>query len=413
MNKIINKIEDFISDFYNETKTFFYLFKKESVFRYLLIIIILMVISGASFMVFEHERLLASIPSGSKPTLLVQLITVFYWAIVTISTCGYGDIVAVTPTGRVLTIIVLYLSITTVSLFTANLASALTTKKMMERRGIMNIGELKDHFVICGWKINMDNILSEIVYNNPKLSLKKIIIIANVEPDTIELFHQQYPEYQDVNIIRGEHYNETLLRKANVQKAAKVLILSDESVKASQTEVDSKTVMAAMTLNAISMNIKICAELLDVQFEKYLKSAHVEEIIYTNEYNKVLIANAVTQVGITKIINNLLNVHLPGFIATEKIPNKYIGKNFLELKEYFKKTKNSILIGLLENVGSYLERKNEAVREAQKTADVVKLIDNLKVAKKMENNLPNINPDDNYIIPPNSMAVLIAREKLT
>ena len=65
----------------------------------------------------------------------------------------------------------------------------------------------------------------------------------------------------------------------------------------------------------------------------------------------------------------------------------------------------------MENVGSFLERKNEAVREAQKTADIKKLIENLKEAKTMENNRPNINPDDDYIIPKNSVAIVIGKER--
>ncbi|MGA2141588.1 MAG: NAD-binding protein, partial [Brevinematales bacterium] len=289
--------------------------------------------------------------------------------------------------------------------------SALTTKKLMERRGIMNMKELSDHYVICGWKNAMNQILSEIVYQNPMLNLKKIIIIANIEPEDIELFYQQYPDYQQITIIRGEHYNEALLKKANVQKANRVIILSDESTSSTPSEADSKTVMAAMAINSISNNIKVSAEIMDKKFEKYLLSAHVEEIIYTNEYNKVLIANSLTQVGITKIINNLLNAQVPGFITTSKIPSSYIGRSFSDLREHYKGKSKALLIGLLENVGNYIQRKKEAIREAQKTADITKLISNLNSAKKMENYMPNINPDDDYKIPYNSMAVLIEREK--
>ncbi len=410
MKRIIEKFIDYITNLKNELKVFYYLFKKENVFRYFLIIFFLMIISGILFIFLEYDQLIAA-NGNNNLSFFNKIITAMYWAIVTIATCGYGDITPSTPAGRILVIIVLYLSVAAVSLFTANLASALTTKKMMERRGIMNLGELKDHFIICGWKNSMNQILSEILFHNPKLNLKKIIIIANVEPDTIELFYQQYPEFQQIIILRGEHYNETLLKKANIQKANKVLILADESTPSSPTEVDSKSVMTAMTIYSISNNIKVSAELLDIKFEKYLKSAHVEEIIYTNEYNKVLIANSFTQIGITKIINNLLNANMPGYIATEKIPHSYVGKCFSDLRNYFKDHKNSILIGLLENVGGYIQRKKEAIREAQKTADVKKLINNLKAAKNMENNLPNINPDDSYIIPFNSMAVLIEREK--
>jgi len=411
MKKILESISDTFLNISNEIRIFYYLFKKENVFKYFLGIFLLMLVASGLFIILEHERIISTHIKGTTPSFIEQIIAVMYWAIVTISTCGYGDITPYTSAGKVLVIVVLYLSIGTVSLFTANLASALTTKKMMERRGIMNPGKLKNHFVICGWKKSMNQILSEILFHNPKLDLKKVIIIANIEPDAIELFYQQYPEYQKIIILRGEHYNETLLRKANVQHAFKVMILADESASSSSTEIDSKTIMTAITISNISKNVKMCAELINTKFERFLKSYHVEEIIYTNEYNKVLIANSFTQVGITKIINNFLNANLPGFIKTEKIPADFIGKPFLTLKDYFKSKNNSIVIGVLENVGSYLERKKEAIREAQKTADISKLINNLQSAKRMENNLPNINPDDNYLIPYNSMAILITREK--
>ena len=190
------------------------------------------------------------------------------------------------------------------------------------------------------------------------------------------------------------------------------MILADESnISASPTEIDSKTIMTAMTIRSISMNIKICAELLDMKFEKYLSNTHVDEIIFTNEYSKSLIANSFARVGVAKVVNELLDTHTTAYISTEKIPNELIGKSFSDLKAHLRTTKNYLTIGILENVGSYLERKNEALREAQKTADISKLILNLKHAKRMENNLPCINPDDNYVIPQHSMAIIIGNKR--
>jgi voltage-gated potassium channel len=254
----------------------------------------------------------------------------------------------------------------------------------------------------------MDKMLEQIVRNNPRLDLKKVIIIANVEPDIIEIFHQQYPAFQAVTILRGEHYNETLLEKANVRGAAEVFILADESnAGASVTEMDSKTIMTAMTVRNISRDVRITAELMDVKFEGYLKAAHVEDIIYTREYSKVLVANSFDQVGITKVFNHLLSVSTNNFIVSERVPEPFVGKPFSGLRDYYRKECHAVCFGLIENVGSYFDRKQEALREAQKTADVNRLIDNLKQVKRLENNRPNLNPGDDYTVPMNSNAVLI------
>ncbi len=391
-----------------EYRTLFFLFRREKVFRYFLLLVALMLVSGLSFLVLEYGSIAAAHPVPNAATPWDKLVTAMYWAIVTIATCGYGDITPVTTGGRLLVIVVLFLSVATVSLFTANLASALTTKKMMERRGVMDLSGNRMHFILCGWKQSMDKLLEEIVSNNPQVDLKQVIIIANLEPDAIEVFHQQFPGYQDVVILRGEHYQEALLRKANVAGAAQVFLLADESSPAaSQTETDSKTVLAAMAVRALSRDVRICAELLDVKFERYLRAAHVEDIIYTSEYSKYLIANSFSQFGVAKVVNDLLSAHTPACITTEKVPGGFIGKTFADLREHYRRESRSILIGLVENVGSFFELKQEAVREAQKTADIVKLVENLQTAKRLENNRPHLNPEDGYPVPRHALAVLV------
>jgi voltage-gated potassium channel len=406
--KGLKKVRRFFINTLRGIKTLLVLFLKEGVFKYLLVIIFLMVLSAALFLVIERGEVLKTIPKGDIQSLWYQITTVLYWAVVTISTTGYGDITPLTTAGRVMVMITILVSVAAVSLFTANLASALTTKKLMEKRGIMDLTEFSDHFIICGWKMAMAKLLDDILSRNSDLKLKDIIIIANIEPDTIEIFKQQNPKFQDASIIRGEHYSDTLLKKAKVDTCAKVVIIADESnPTASRTEVDSKTIMTAMTIRTLSKTVRICAELLDVKFERYMQNAYVDELIYTNEYSQSLVASSFTHIGLTKVINDILDVNTSSYISTENIPDKYLGKPFFDLRNFYREKHNYLLIGLVENVGSYYELKDEALRDAQKTADIEKLILNLKEAKKMENNLPNINPDDKYIVPQHSVAVVV------
>jgi voltage-gated potassium channel len=68
---------------------------------------------------------------------------------------------------------------------------------------------------------------------------------------------------------------------------------------------------------------------------------------------------------------------------------------------------NSILIGILENTGNIFHRKREALREAQKTPDITRLVANLQAVKELRGNQPVFNPGPDYVIKLNSRAILI------
>ncbi|MEM0203214.1 MAG: ion channel [Archaeoglobaceae archaeon] len=56
-----------------------------------------------------------------------------YWAVVTITTVGYGDIVPATPLGKIISMVIVLLGVSIVSLFTASILSAVMSE---EERGL-------------------------------------------------------------------------------------------------------------------------------------------------------------------------------------------------------------------------------------------------------------------------------------
>ncbi len=77
----------------------------------------------------------------------------FWWALVTITTVGYGDIVPSTVFGRLIGFGIMFAGLILVSLMTATIASVFVTRKIKEGKGLENIKE-KDHVVVCGWNEN-------------------------------------------------------------------------------------------------------------------------------------------------------------------------------------------------------------------------------------------------------------------
>ena len=59
-----------------------------------------------------------------------------------------------------------------------------------------------------------------------------------------------------------------MLQRANIKYAKRVLVLVDNFVQGSIQEIDSRTVMAVITIKSISKSVYVCAELLDEKFER-------------------------------------------------------------------------------------------------------------------------------------------------
>ncbi len=180
-NIILSRIEEGFC----RSKLFLFIFSKKRVHRYFLILLVLMLLAGTAFFIVEAEHIFKTTEIIDDHGIFSRILAIIYWSIVTISTTGYGDVIASTNAGTILAAILLFLSIVTVSLFTANLTSALTNKKLLESRGIMEIAKLKNHFVICGWKYRMGRFLEEVVINNPGIPPKKTtdlsLLVSNLK----------------------------------------------------------------------------------------------------------------------------------------------------------------------------------------------------------------------------------------
>jgi len=333
----------------------------------------------------------------------------FWWTIVTITTVGYGDRFPLTVGGRVMGIMIMFLGISTIGIVTGRIASFLVDKQIKARGGLIVLERKKGHFIICGWKSELENILENIMMANPDLKASDIVLVNDAEPQEIDHI-RSIPKFKYIKYIKGDYIDEKVLHRANVKTAATALVLADASRKFSIQEVDSRTVMTVITIDSMNKNIYTCAEIIDEKYEKYLKLANCDEIILSRELNRVLLANAASASGISHIATELLSPERRGLV-TFNFPHRFIGKPFKELKEYINTNYGELVIGLLENTGKIYFRKKEALSEAQKTADISKLVENLQKVKTLIPNNPVLNPPDEYIVKKNSKVIVITRRK--
>ncbi|MFC1744550.1 potassium channel family protein [Candidatus Riflebacteria bacterium] len=335
----------------------------------------------------------------------------FWWTIVTMTTVGYGDKVPLSGAGKFVAVFVMVFGTGVMAMVSGSIAGYLVQRHLDMRKGKMSLKGLSDHFIICGWKKDMPKVVGNILAFNEKLEPESIVILTNVDDDTIEEF-RSIPHFRKIRILKGEPYSEKTLKRANPGWSKKVLLLADTANNISSSEADARTVMAAMTLNSHWQGLDVCAEVLDDKFDQYLKISNVSEIIYSEEYSTVMLANSVGTTGISRIIYELLNPGSSNMITTRPIPQKFIGGPYHDLREFCQSPERSekvILLGLLENSGNRYKMKNDALREAQMSPDITLIVNNLKNVKEMEFNNPNLAPDETYLIPKHSLAILLIK----
>lgn len=339
-----------------------------------------------------------------------------WWGIVTFLTVGYGDRYPITVTGRILGSFLMLAGVGAVGIVTAKISSYFLEQALREGRGLVDTSRLKSHFIVCGWKEEMEELLSHILDFNPGLSADKLVMVAHLAQDKIDVL-KEHPRLKGLHVVNGEYFHESHLRRAAPERAKKILILADRTptasgAVASPTEVDARTIMTAMTLSNIARNTLVTAEILDPKMDHYLKLANVSEIIYTREYSRLLVGNASGGTGVSNIIFDLLDPKTPTVITTHAIDDKYLGHEYPAFKKQYELDHpEAIVVGVLENTGNSHHIKEMALKQAQKTPDVKRLVQNLKSIKDIKCNHPVFNPTAEYVIPEGAMAIVIENRK--
>ena len=328
-----------------------------------------------------------------------------WWALVTVTTIGYGDTYPITTAGRMVGGVVILIGIGLVGLFMGKISAVLVERRIREGRGLTDAKHLSDHYVILGHKADMGGFIAGILRVNPNLPRERLVVVSQADETVIEELRLSFP---GVLFLRGDIVDPMAIQRAHVAKAARVLVLADESLTRSDQEKDARTVMAVMTLKSMAPDVYTCAEVIDSKYDDHLRLAKCDEVILSREYSRFLLVSATVSEGISKVLHEMLDLSDLKGLQTTEIPAEFVGSTFAELRGHMQ-SKGRLLLGVLENTGRAIEIKRQALRDAQKTAFVHTLVDNLKRVKTMVPNRPVLNPEDGYVVREGSLAIVLGR----
>jgi voltage-gated potassium channel len=281
-----------------------------------------------------------------------------YWAIVTVSTVGYGDITPTNIYSKIITVILIIYGLIAISLFGAMITAVLIEMIINRMKDWQNMQNVKNHIIICGYNSQTHNLIK---------SLKtQIVLIHDKFTPEIEALIEKYK----IKFIEGDFSEEEILKKAKANEAAKAILISESEIE------DAKILSAAILLKDLKKDIYIIAEIANPKFQVYLQKIHCDEVVLSKEYNANLLAKTTVSPGISKVIGAILkdeNFYI----------KRYYGKKvtFEELFEEFLK-KDELLIGIIENYARadefIKEFIDEVKKEAKRLSEFVKYLEEIK-----------------------------------
>ncbi len=327
-----------------------------------------------------------------------------WWAIVTLTTVGYGDQYPLTGAGRLAAGAIMIVGVGLVGTFTAKIAAVFVERRIREGRGLGE-AQLSGHLVVVGWKSDMFDLVEGLLRAQPGLEPGGVVL-ANAAGDAAnEELRQRFP---GIAYVHGDTVDPSVLLRAGIARARRVVVLADESVPRSDQETDARTVMTVMNAESIAPEVYTCAEVLGRTFVEQLKVAHCDEIVLSRGHARAMLLSASAATGMSPLVERLL---APGSgLATVPVPAAFVGRSFGELAEHLRRQSGRLAIGLVENTGPAIEIKREALRAAQMTEDVSQLLDNLRAVKEIVPNRPVLNPSPSYAVPRHALAVVLGGE---
>jgi voltage-gated potassium channel len=379
-----------------------YILLKNERFFYLLFIIFVIILFGAVAIFFTDRYYLAKEGRG--------FFDAIYWAVVTLATVGYGDIVPRSTAGKVFAIIVILSGPFILSIITATISSIFIEKKIKEGKGLEAIKE-KGHIIICGWNEHGEKVIDGLLHEW-KGSSSKIVLVNELDRDEVQTIQYHYKDY-DLHFVRGNFVKEDVLARANLQKAASVIILADLSGDHKIENADERTIFGCMAVKSMASKIRLCAELINEENREHLKRTNVDEIIIRGESAGFLLATSALSPGVTDTIRLLLNNTDVNKLWRIHVPQKFMDGTFGELAAHLKDKHEALTIAVI--------REEEKISLDNILSDDSTFIDQFIKRKfeesgkdffgKRDNIVVTLNPPDDFRLSRHDWLVIIAREK--
>ncbi len=251
--------------------------------------------------------------------------------------------------GRVVSVFIMFMGLTIFAMFTGTVSAFMVDRFRTEGR-VIDVNDLDDHIVICGWNSKAEIIVEE--YRASKLTKSApIIVITESEPDSATI--TEYMK-KDVSFLTDDFTKISALETAGIAKATTCILLSDTFGGRSEQDADARTILAALTVEKINPEIYTCAELLQRSYGSHLEMGHVNDYVVSGEHSAYMLAQSAMNRGLMGILDELLTYQRGNEFYRQELLPDWVGMSFQQLLAELKEKHNAILVAVYPVDGSMI-----------------------------------------------------------
>jgi len=266
---------------------------------------------------------------------ITSIFDAFYWALVTITTVGYGDIAPVTDAGRAISMLTIISGIAMISFATSVIVSAFSERlsEIKENRIIEQVNKSRSFLIVCGY-----GQMAKMFFRQKKGPMENYVIldkdlkrVEQARKDGYKVVHEDASRFETLSKFNVEHANITILCMA---------------------ESDVENIYITLNAKSISRKMKVIARVNDISIVSKFEYAGADHLLMPNQVVNTMIRTAITQPTMYKAIHAILTGKSVARIDEMHVHEEHslVGKSVGELD--FKV--NKLLFIGLERDGEFL-----------------------------------------------------------
>lgn len=291
-------------------------------------------------------------------------LTSFYWAITTLSTVGYGDVLPTTTPTRLVAMSAMFIQIFLLGYLISVITTAVTSEQEKRASGILGT-DMKHHVVVLGYGGVGRAAVREL------LAQEQMVAVVAERAEDVPII-RALAEESRLYVTYGPPAERDILQRANVPSAHAVIVCTDD---------DAANMIAALNVRALAPRVRVIVSISRAELRDTLRAAGVTFVASPADMGGRLCASAAFEPDVADALDDLtqgeIRADVQEYRVTETTPISR--QTFGEAEKIVRAESGCLLIGYArpDGAGEYLAHVNPESADRLGPGDALLLIGTL------------------------------------